>query len=99
MNNADCEEEWVNDNIVLDVYIICQKSLHIQVIKKMMYSYVLINIQSNLSKRPQSAANDVESVEYRRLHHVWILTLCYSRVTFILHDSWLTTDFLSPFVL
>ena len=31
---------------------------------------VLIDLQSNPPKRLQSAANDVEGVEYRRLRHV-----------------------------
>ena len=38
MNNADFGK-LVNDNIVLDVFIICQKLLHVQVIKKIPYSY------------------------------------------------------------
>ena len=40
---------------------ICQKLLHVQVIKKIAYSYLLIDFQSNPPKCPQSAANDVES--------------------------------------
>ena len=32
MNNADFVKKIVNDNIVLDVFIICQKLLHVQVI-------------------------------------------------------------------
>ena len=33
MNNADIEKnKLVNDNIVLDVFIICQKLRHVQVI-------------------------------------------------------------------
>jgi hypothetical protein len=35
---------------------------------------VLLDLGTNPLKRPQSAANDVEGVEYCRLHHVWILT-------------------------
>ena len=31
---------------------------------------VLIDLQSNPPKCPQSAANGVEGIEYRRLHHV-----------------------------
>ena len=38
--------------------------------KKLSYSYILIDLQSNPPKRPQCAANDVEGVEYRRFHHV-----------------------------
>ena len=34
---------------------------------------VSIDFQSNAPKRPQSTANDVEGVEYRCLHHLWIL--------------------------
>ena len=34
MNNAYFEKKLVNDNIVLDVFIICQKLRHVQVIKK-----------------------------------------------------------------
>jgi hypothetical protein len=41
-----------------------------KVILKIPYSYLLIELQSNPPKRPHSAANDVEGVEYRRLHHV-----------------------------
>ena len=41
-----------NENIVLDVFIICQKLRRVQVIKK---NIVLIHLQSNLPKRPQSA--------------------------------------------
>ena len=32
MNNTDFEKLSVNDNIVLDVFIICQKLRHVQVI-------------------------------------------------------------------
>ena len=32
MNNADFEKQLLNDIIVLDVFIICQKSRHVQVI-------------------------------------------------------------------
>ena len=45
----------VNDNTVLDVFIICQKLRHVQSIKKMPYSYVLLDLQSNPPKHPQSA--------------------------------------------
>ena len=53
----------------------------------------LLDLQSNPPKRPQSAANDVEGVEYCQLHH------SFSRVASILHDSWLTIEFLSPSML
>ena len=47
----------------------------------------------NPPKRPQSAANYVEGVEYRQLH-VWILTSHdSSQVTSIRHDAWLTNGF------
>ena len=40
MNNADIGGKKVNDNIVLDVFIMCQKFKHVQVIKKKTpYSY------------------------------------------------------------
>ena len=42
--------------------------------KKIPYTYVLIDLQSNPLKCPQSIANDVEDIEYHQLHHVWILT-------------------------
>ena len=32
VNNEDFEKNIVNDNIVLEVFIICQKLLHVQVI-------------------------------------------------------------------
>jgi len=32
MNNADFEIKIANDNILLDVYIICQELRHVQVI-------------------------------------------------------------------
>jgi hypothetical protein len=32
MNNADFEKKLVNNNIVLDVFIICQKLRHVPVI-------------------------------------------------------------------
>ena len=35
---------------------------------KIPYSYVLIDLQSIPPKRPQSNTNDMECVEYRRLH-------------------------------
>ena len=69
-------KKLTNDNIVLDVFIIWQKLWHVQIIfLKMSHSYVLIDLQSNPPKRPQFAANDndVKGVEYRQLHHVWIL--------------------------
>ena len=44
----------VNDNIVRDVFIICQKLRHIQVIKKKNTVLVLIDLQSNPPKCPQS---------------------------------------------
>ena len=69
MNNADLEKKIVIDNIVLDVFIICQKLRHVQVILKNTVR-LLIDFQINPPKRPQSAANDLESVENRRLHHV-----------------------------
>ena len=78
---------------MLNVFIICQSTS----IKKIPYSYVLIDLQSNLLMRAQSAANDVEGVQYRRLHHVWILTSHDSQAAAsILHDARLTTEFLSP---
>ena len=39
MNNVDFAEKKVNGNIVLDVFIICQKLRHVQVILKIPYSY------------------------------------------------------------
>ena len=32
MNNADFEKKIVNDNIVLNVFITCQKVRHVQII-------------------------------------------------------------------
>ena len=62
-------EKITNDNIVLDVFITCQILRHVQLIfKKTVLE--LIDFQSNPPMRPQSAANDVEGVEYCRLHHV-----------------------------
>ena len=53
----------VNDNIVLDVFIICQKLRHVQVFEKILYSYTLIDFQNNPLKHLQFAANDVEGIE------------------------------------
>jgi len=57
MNNVDFEEKKnnkkVNDNIVLDVFIICRKLRHVQSnFKNIPYSYILIDFQSNPPKRP-----------------------------------------------
>ena len=61
MNNADFEEKkLVNYNIVLDMFIICQKLRHVQVIKIILYAHVLIDLQSN---PPNSDVNDVEGHE------------------------------------
>ena len=46
------KEKKVNDNIVLDVFIICHKLRHVQVILKIPYTYLLIDLQSNPPKRP-----------------------------------------------
>ena len=82
---------------MLDVFNNYQKLRHVQVILKIPYLYVFIELQSNRPKRPQSAANDVERVVYRRIHHVWILTSHDSiRVTTILHDALLSTEFFRP---
>ena len=71
MNNADFKN--VNDYIVPDVFIICQRLRHVQLILKNVV-LVLISFQSNPQKLPQSATQDMEGVEYHRLHHVWIFT-------------------------
>ena len=42
MNNANFEKNLVNDNIVLDMFIICQKLQHSQVFLKILYLYILI---------------------------------------------------------
>ena len=42
----------VNDNIVVYVFIICQKLQHVQIIYKLPHSYVLIDLHSNPPKRP-----------------------------------------------
>ena len=76
------KKKLVNDNIVLDVFIICQKLRHIQVIEKNVI-LILIDSPSYSPKCPQSAANDVEGVEYRRLHHVWIWHLMSH-----IHSAW-----------
>ena len=56
-------------------------------LKKIPYLYILAHLQSNPAKRLKSAANNVEGVEYRRLHHVRILISHYSsRATSILPD-------------
>jgi hypothetical protein len=34
VNNVDFEKKWLNDNIVLDVFIIRQKLRHVQIIQK-----------------------------------------------------------------
>ena len=47
-------------------------------VKKILYSYVLIDLHSNPPKSSQSAIG------------IW----CSSRVTSILHNAWLTTEFL-----
>ena len=61
---------------------------------------MLIDLQSNPPKRPQSAANDVQGVENRQLHHVQILNAHdSSRVTSILHGARLIIELLSPSVL
>ena len=61
------KKKIVNDNIVLDVFITCNKLRHVQVILK---NTVFMDLQSIPPKRPPFAANDVEGVEYRRLHYV-----------------------------
>ena len=63
MNNVDFEYKKINENIVLDVFIICQKLRYIQVILKIPYSCVLIDLQSNRPKRPQLVANVLEGIE------------------------------------
>ena len=78
---------------VLDVYYLSYITTRTSNLKNTVL--VLIDLQSNPPKRPQSAANDVEGVGF---------TMCeftshnFSRVTSILHDAWLTTEFLSPSV-
>ena len=65
MNNADFEKKKIlNDNIVLDEFIICQKLWH----KSNLKNTLLIDPETNPPKRPQSAAIDVEGVEYCWLH-------------------------------
>ena len=64
------------------------------------YSYVLIGLQINPPKRPQSATNDEEGVKYRRLQLVLILkyhVLVESHPFGTTLD--LQTEFLSPAVL
>ena len=46
-NKSGFEKKLVNDDIVLDLFIIYQKLQHIQVISKIPYSYVLIDLQNN----------------------------------------------------
>jgi len=53
-------KKLVNDNIVLDVFIICQKSRTSDLKNTVLVLYVLIDLQSNPPKHPQSVANDVE---------------------------------------
>jgi hypothetical protein len=62
------KKKIVNNNIVLDVFIICQELRHVQVISKISYSYILIYLQINRRNGPQPASNDLEDIEYRRLH-------------------------------
>jgi hypothetical protein len=52
MHNADFEKQIVNDNIVLDVFIIFQALRHVQSILKKSTVLVLIDLQSNFPKRP-----------------------------------------------
>ena len=59
MNNADSEKKLINDNIVLDVFIICQKLTHVQVILKNTVLF-LRDLQNNPPKHPQSSAIDVK---------------------------------------
>ena len=74
---------------MVDVFIICHK-----------LRQILIDIQSNPPKRPQSAVSDVEGVEYLGIRRVRILTSYDSnRVLSILHDTLIATEFLSPSVI
>ena len=50
------------------MFIICQKLRHVASYLKNTIKHVLIDVQNNLPKRPQCDVNDVESVDYCRLH-------------------------------
>ena len=63
------KKKLLHDDIVLD--IVLEVMTHTSDIKNTIL--VLIEFQSNPPKHPQSAANDVEGIEYCWFHHVSIL--------------------------
>ena len=64
-SRCSLKKKKVNDNIMLD-----EKLRHIQVFLNYRTHGVIIYFQGNPPKGAQSAHNDVEAVEYRRLHHL-----------------------------
>ena len=74
INNADFEEKSKWQHCARCVYYLSEITTRTSNLKIILYSYVLIDLQSNPSKHPKSAESVVEWIEYRRLHHVWMLT-------------------------
>ena len=73
INNANFEKKnckW--QHCVRCVYYLSE--ITTRTIWKTPYSYIPMDFQSNPPMRLHSATNDVEGVEYRRLHYVWIST-------------------------
>ena len=62
VNNADFERKLVNDNIMLDVFYYLSE-ITTRTSNLINTVLVLIGLQSNPPKRPQSADNDVEGVD------------------------------------